>query len=150
MNTNNNVKLSNIILIKKGGINMKKMQIANELLKNSTNIYIQSFIRKYIENIDVIENNKCEDKALIRLDNCVSYIKEVGFDISNWALVEIPIFYSHCFWNKETRKAFDLAVWDIGEVIPRYLDSEVNEQDAKTIQEAIEKYDTTGYINAGR
>lgn len=129
---------------------MGKMQIASELLKNSTNIYIQNLIDKYIENIHVIENNKCENEELIRFDNCISYIKKVGFDIIDWMLFEIPIFYSYCFWNKKTKKAFDLAVWNIGEVIPRYLDCGANEQDAKTIQEAIEKYDTSDYINTGR
>ncbi|MFF5400386.1 hypothetical protein ACFY5J_23760 [Peribacillus butanolivorans] len=52
-------------------------------------------------------------------------------------LQEIPIFYCHCFWNEHSKKSFDLAVWNLGEVIPRYLDSEHNEKDAKTIQEVI-------------
>lgn len=126
---------------------MEKMKIASELLTNSTNIYIKKFIDDYIKNIGKIENNKCEDESLVRFDNCISYIKEKEFDIIGWMLFEIPIFYSHCFWNMSKKKAFDLAVWDIGEVIPRYLDSNSNEQDANTIQDAIEKYDIANYIN---
>jgi len=129
---------------------MEKLQIANELLKNTTNNDILEVIKNYIQNIDALEQLKCNNKELIRLDNCISYIKEVDFDISGWMLFEIPIFYSHCFWNKNTKKAFDLVVWHIGEIIVRYLDTEANEQDAKTIQEAIDKYDTSDYINAGR
>lgn len=129
---------------------MEKIQIAHELFNNTSNVYLKKFISEYIENIEEIESNKCVEKEFIRFDNCITYIKEVDFDIAGWMLFEIPIFYSYCFWNKITKKAFDLAVWDIGEVIPRYLDNCSNEQDANSIQEAIEKYDITDYINASR
>ena len=39
--------------------------------------------------------------------------------------------------NKNTNQFFDLAVWDIGTVIPRYIDEDTCEQDAKSIEEAI-------------
>ncbi|MNE80790.1 hypothetical protein D3C80_1773940 [compost metagenome] len=57
-------------------------------------------------------------------------------------IAEIPIFYSHCFVNQQTKEQFDLVVWDIGEVLPRYIDSKSNEQDARTIQEAVNNYVT--------
>lgn len=129
---------------------MEKIQIANTLLKNTINKYLQGFIKEYILNIEAIEQRKCENETFVRFDNCISYLKEVDFNITDWMLFEIPIFYSHCFWNTNTKQAFDLAVWDIGKVMPRYLDSRANEQNAKTIQEAIEKYNTEGYVNAGR
>lgn len=120
---------------------MNKLQIAHELLKNTTNIYLREFIRSYIENMQTIENGQADvDEPLIRFDNCISYIEKVQFDIMEWGLWEIPIFYSHCFWNEKAKQFFDLAVWDIGEVIPRYLDSRACEEDAKSIPEAIEKY----------
>lgn len=120
---------------------MNKLEIAQELLKNTTNIYLREFIRGYIENMQTIENGQADvDEPLIRFDNCISYIEKVQFDITEWGLWEIPIFYSHCFWNEKTKQFFDLAVWDIGEVIPRYLDSRACEEDAKSIPEAIEKY----------
>ena len=122
---------------------MKKKEIARKKIKNTTNICMQKFINKYISNIRILEDGECKNKELIRFHNCISYIKDAKFDISGWKLHEIPIFYAHCFWNENKEKAFDLAVWDIGEVIPRYLDSEANEQDASTIEEAIEKYDST-------
>lgn len=45
-----------------------------------------------------------------------------------------------CFRNEKTNQNFDLAIWDIGEVIPRYLDNNYNEQDSKSILEAIDHY----------
>lgn len=128
---------------------MTKVEIANELLKNSTSVYQKELIKKYIESIDKLDN-KCINKELIRFDNCISYFLDEKFDITGWMLFDIPIFYSHCFWNTKSKQAFDLAVWNIGEIIPRYLDSEADEQDAKTIQEAIEKYDVRDYLNSGR
>lgn len=120
---------------------MNKLEIAQELLKNTTYIYLREFIRSYIENMQTIENGQADvDEPLIRFDNCISYIEKVQFDIREWGLWEIPIFYSHCFRNEKTKQFFDLAVWDIGEVIPRYIDSRACEEDAKSIPEAIEKY----------
>ena len=64
----------------------------------------------------------------------------MDFNINGWMLNEIPTFYAHCFWNKKTNEAFDLGVWALGEVIPRYLDSQANEQDSKNIEEAIKNF----------
>ncbi|MFJ8531106.1 hypothetical protein [Bacillus sp. NPDC094106] len=117
-----------------------KIEIAEELLKNTPNIYMQKIIQEYRWYCDFIEKGEFEcgeDTILIRFHNCISYIKEVGFDIRGWGLWEIPIYYSHCFFNKNTGKWFDLAVWDIGEVIPTYIDGCSNEQIAKSIEEAI-------------
>lgn len=119
---------------------MNKIEIANELLKNTKNIYLKDFIKTYIKNIHNIEQNKCKRKELIRLDNCISYIEKVNFNITDWGLWEIPIFYAHCFYKDKTKQMFDLAVWYIGEVIPRYLDANCNEEDAESIEEAIQKY----------
>ena len=99
--------------------------------------------------IDDVKN--CNNEEILRFDKCISYIKEVDFDINNWMLFEIPIEYAHCFWNETTKKAFDLDIFMVdGEVIPTYLDNKSNEQEVKTIDEAIEKYDITDYINIGR
>lgn len=121
---------------------MEKIEIVNELLKNSTGSK-KRFLEEYLLNFYELEQEKYEDeedKSLVRLHNCISYIKEVDFDITGWELWEIPIFYSHCFLNKQTNEQFDLAVWDLGEVIPRYINDYSNEQDAKSIEEAIKKY----------
>ncbi|ARJ25789.1 hypothetical protein B7492_32660 (plasmid) [Bacillus mycoides] len=121
---------------------MEKIEIANELLKNSTGC-IKEFIEEYLLNFKELEQEKYEnedDESLVRLHNCISYIKEEDFDITGWELWEIPIFYSHCFFNKQNDEQFDLAVWDLGEVIPRYINDHSNEQDAKNIEEAIKKY----------
>ncbi|MGE1115049.1 hypothetical protein ACQJ0K_25175 [Priestia megaterium] len=119
---------------------MEKVEIANELLKNSENDYIRALIKNYLLNFEELEQGKCENEMLIRFHNCVSYINKVDFNITGWMLNEIPTFYAHCFWNKKTNEAFDLGVWAIGEVIPRYLDSQANEQDSKNIEEAIKKF----------
>ncbi|PGA62192.1 hypothetical protein [Bacillus pseudomycoides] len=121
---------------------MDKLEIANELFKNSYNVYIKEFIEKYLLNFKGLEKGEYEneDDGLIRLHDCISYIKEKDFDIRGWGIWEIPIFYAHVFSNKTTNEFFDLAVWDIGKVIPRYIDEHSNEQDAKSIEEAIKKY----------
>lgn len=122
-----------------------KVEIAKELLKNSPNIYIKYMIEEYIINFEKLKQGIRENKddRLIRLHNCISYIKETDFDFSGWGIWEIPIFYAHIFRNENTNEFFDLAVWDIGKVIPRYIDEYSNEQDAKSIEEAIKKYRQT-------
>lgn len=130
---------------------MEKIEIARELLKNTTNKYNKVFIKDYIRILEIDDIKKCHDEDLLRFDKCISYMKEVGFDINGWMLFEIPIEYAHCFWNETTKEAFDLDIFEVDvEVIPTYLDNRSNEQEAKTIQEAIEKYDIVDYINAGR
>ncbi|MCK9470701.1 MAG: hypothetical protein M0Q88_02980 [Bacilli bacterium] len=119
---------------------MKKKEIAEELLKNSNDYSIKEKLKFYIAILKETNEILFYDEEFIRLDNVVEYIKGVNFDITGWMLYDIPIFYSHCFWNKNTKKAFDLAVYDIGEVIPRYLNNDINEEDAENIQEAIKKY----------
>jgi hypothetical protein len=130
---------------------MEKIEIAKELLKNTINKYIIAFIQDYIEILELDDIKNCNNEEFIRFDKCISYIKKVGFNINGWMLFEIPIEYAHCFWNKTTKKAFDLDVFDINkQVIPTYLDDKSNEQSAKTIEEAIEKYNNTDYINSKR
>lgn len=119
---------------------MKKIKIANELLNNTSNIYIKEFVQNYILNIRELEEGKCLDESLMRFHNCVSYIETENFDITGWMLFEIPIFYAHCFRNERTNQKFDLAAWDLGEVIPRYLDENWCERDCKSINEAIANY----------
>ena len=115
---------------------MDKVRIAETILENTVNICMREFISDYINEIRTHTNDM--DVAYARFDCCIDYIMESGFDMHGWGLWEIPIFYSHCFWNKTEKKAFDLAVWDIGEVIPRYI-KDGNEHDASSIEEAIEK-----------
>ncbi|MGG4263766.1 hypothetical protein [Peribacillus simplex] len=119
---------------------MNKLEIAEELLKNTDGDYLKVYISNYILYMEEFENGWDGDIDLIRFHNCISYIEKENFDIRGWMLLEVPIFYNHCFWNEQTDENFDLVVWELGEVIPRYLDSEINERDAKTIQEAIDKY----------
>ncbi|MGM1370603.1 hypothetical protein [Bacillus thuringiensis] len=124
---------------------MEKIEFAKELLKNSLNIYIKIKIEEYISHFEEIEEGSYfnkknhEDDSLIRFHNCITYIQEKGFDIKGWMLYEIPIYYSHCFYNENTGQRFDLMVLNIGEVIPAYIDYS-EEKDAKTIEEAIKKY----------
>lgn len=121
---------------------IKKIQIANELLKNTTNIPLQDFIKHYImiERNDIM-NEYEDEKDILRLDKCIEYIVESEFDITGWGLNEIPVYYDYVFFNKEKKKAFDLIIYNLNDrVIPSYIDRNYNDQDATTIQEAIEKY----------
>lgn len=125
---------------------MEKLEIAKELLENSLNTYIKKKIEEYIFHFEELESgvycNKSnrEDDSLIRFHNCTTYIHETGFNIKGWMLYEIPIYYSHCFYNESIEKRFDLMVLHIGEVIPGYIDDYSVEKAAETIEEAIKKY----------
>lgn len=119
---------------------MVKTKIASELLKNTTNKPLQVFISNYISQLENLESGYNQEQDLVRFHNCITYIEKANFDITGWKLFEIPIFYAHCFRNEKNNQNFDLAVWDIGEVIPRYLDDKGCEQNSKSIQEAIKKY----------
>lgn len=114
---------------------MTHFEIANELLKNSKNDYIKEFITNYILYKTEYEygNDMC-------FHNCISYIEKENFDITGWELSEVPISYVFCFYNEHKKAAFDLMVSNTGEVIPQYLDSDQNDQQAKTIQEAINNF----------
>lgn len=109
------------------------------------NFYIKKKIEKYIFHFEEIEDgayfNKKDlnDDSLIRFHNCITYIQETGFDIKGWMLYEIPIYYSHCFYNKTTEHRFDLMVLTIGKVIPAYIEYS-EEKDVKSIEEAIKNY----------
>jgi len=127
--------------------NRNKLQIAKELLKNTTNIYLKKQIDNYIANMNGYIKAYIDEKdfvikdELISLDLCIAYIEREKFDITDWELCEIPIYYAHIFYNPKTEKMFNLAVFEDGEVIPRYIKNG-NEEDAASIQEAIEKYST--------
>ena len=121
---------------------MDKIQIAKELLKNTKTHYEHNLLKNYIKNINQIEDKKCDSKELLRLNDCINYIKDANFDITGWMLEDIPIFYAHCFLNKDKKEMFELAVWGEGIVTPVYLNEEINEVDADTIQEAIKNFNT--------
>ncbi|MGZ9869566.1 hypothetical protein ACU3L3_14200 [Priestia endophytica] len=123
---------------------MNKLRIAEELLKNTTPDQLGTLLKNYIFNMRELKQVKYkeEDEKLARLYNCIAYIEKENFDITGWALVEIPISFCYCFYNKSTDESFDLKVWDTGRVVPIYLDNEQDDREANSIQEAIEKYVT--------
>lgn len=119
--------------------------IANKILKNTNDSQLQDFIKEYISIVErtYIENDDMYEDDMIRFNKCIEYIIEKNFDVSEWGLWEIPIYYAHCFFNnkEEQVKMFDLDVYELdGNVIPTYLDKDCNEESAATIDEAIEKY----------
>lgn len=111
-----------------------KLQVAYELLKNTTNIYLKSEIENYIKAVEL--NRLTENNTLdIRLE----YILNEKFDITGWMLYEIPIDYAYCFFNESTKESFDLDLFD-GVVTPAYINENACERDAKSIQEAIDNF----------
>jgi hypothetical protein len=116
---------------------MSKLEIAQELFKNTTNIYLKKLIENYIANNGSICNAHMD--YFIRLDLCIAYIEKEKFDITGWQLFDIHIEYAHVFYNLKTEQMFELTAFEDGEVTPCYL-SNGNEEDATSIQEAIEKY----------
>jgi hypothetical protein len=111
-----------------------KIKVASELLKNTTNIYIQNELTKYIEAIESNEMTKLNED----LDLRVCHIIESAFDIEGFGIHEIPIYYSYVFSNENKGEWFDLVKFE-GVVSPRYIEVDC-EYDAETIQEAISKY----------
>lgn len=126
---------------------MTKLQIANELLKNTENIYLKNYLENYIANMNgyisghISENDFEILDGGIALDLIFNYIEKENFNITGWQLIEIPIYFVHIFHNPLTKQAFELHVLEDGQVIPRYI-SNGNEKDATIIQEAIERYET--------
>ena len=122
-----------------------KLKIAKELLKNSTNIYLRSFIEEYINNFNEIqsENNdileELEFFGYINFDKCLEYINQSKFDITNWYLGEVPIPVIYSFYNDQSKESFDLCLNDKGNIIPGYIDNNHNTSEANSIQEAIQK-----------
>lgn len=122
-----------------------KSIIANKILNNTISKELQNFIKEYISIVErtYIENDDMFEDDIIRFNKCVEYIIEKDFDVSEWGLWEIPIYYAHCFFSdkEEQVKMFDLDVYELdGNVIPTYLDKDCNENSAITIEEAIDKY----------
>ena len=78
---------------------MKKNEIANELLKNTTNKYLKEFLSNCIASMQQIDENNCSQcsEELLRLNDCITYIESSNFNISGWQLREVPIYYAHIF-----------------------------------------------------
>ena len=129
---------------------IEKSKIALELLKNSSifmlrfNISYGNIMKTFLEDyLKKIDSGEKLNEDLLDFDSCVEYMRKCCFDITGWMLWEKSTSYSYChfycFYNESTKKAFDLVVLN-GEVTPRYIASG-NEEDANTIEEAIEKYE---------
>lgn len=119
----------------------KMEDIAVKLMRNTFHVSLNTLLSEYILNIkDIKKNPKKFDSQLEKLHYCIEYIASVNFDVSDWQLSEIPVSYSYCFFNKKEKKSFDLAVYDKNDVTPRYLNDSFGEENAKSIEEAIEKY----------
>lgn len=120
---------------------MDKIQIANELLKNSIEP-IKSILKEYVANMNlsITENNFELYDDWMCIDRCVSYFCSTNFNIRYWQLFEIPIDSVYCFVHTKTLQCFDLVISKDGVVIPTYIDSDSILQSANSIQEAIEKY----------
>lgn len=116
-----------------------KISIARELLKNTKSIGLEEFIQEYIEGVEANKEKQFID-CLMRFDTCIKYIEKANFDITGWCLWEIPIEYSYVFFHKEQNKMFDLAVFADGKITPRFLNADAGEEDANSIEEAIEGY----------
>jgi hypothetical protein len=119
----------------------KMEDIATTLMLNTSSVYLNAFLNGYILNIkDIKKNPKKFNSEFEKLHYCIEYILSVNFDVNGWALWEIPVYYSYNFFNKKEKKSFDLAVYDKNDITPRYLSDSFNEEDAESIEEAIEKY----------
>jgi len=127
--------------------NIDKAFVAYDLMMNSMNKNIKHFLMDYFLLMKSEGISDSTSEEMVRLDNCIAYLVSIGFCTKGWMLWEIPTFYSHCFLNIENKQAFDLVVWDIGEVIVRFLNNASCEEDANSIEEAIDKYCMNNYLS---
>lgn len=129
-------------------VDKNKVNIVNELLKNTKKRpYEESLMIRYLESLE--KGSIIEDDEQ-RFNSCIQFLIEDNFNPNGWQLDDIPIFYAHYFWNTDKKQAFILAVLEVGEVNPRYLDKDANEQEAEFINEAIGHFDISDYLKAGR
>lgn len=124
----------------------KQKEIALELLKHTTNVYLSDFILRYIYKVHTLKPplDKSDEDNLqfLKFQRCIEHIEHETFNFSGWHLHEIPIDGVFCFVKMENDSylAFDL-VYDkeTDKVIPCYVEgSELHE--AYSIHEAINKY----------
>ena len=134
--------MKNSLKIDWGGICLEKtIDIAHELLHNTEGIQLRDLIQSYITISDQCKIGQYKDEEMLRFHNIVCYIQDTEFNIKGWSLIEIPIFFTFCFGHIKNNKFFDLDVYEIGKVIPKYVDEYDNEKEVESIQEAIKKYD---------
>jgi len=113
--------------------------IAKELLKNTTNIFLQKFINEYIR----YANNRNDFEYginIYKFDRCIQYILLEKFNIEGWAFYEQPVDYCFCFRKESTGQMFDLQVHDGHEVLPSFVNGSCCEETVTSINKAIEKY----------
>lgn len=126
---------------------MAQKEIALELLKHTTNVYLSDFILQYIYKVQTLEpplDKSDEDNLqLLKFHRCIERIEHEAFNFSGWHLHEIPIDDVFCFVKMKNGSyyAFDL-VYDkeMDIVIPCFVNDESCLDEAKSIQEAINKY----------
>ena len=126
---------------------MAQKEIALELLKHTTNVYLSDFILRYIYKVQTLEpplDKSDEDNLqLLKFHRCIELIEHEAFNFSGWHLHEIPIDDVFCFVKMKNGSyfAFDL-VYDkeMDTVIPCFVNDESCLEEAKSIQEAINKY----------
>lgn len=125
---------------------MAQKEIALELLKHTTNVYLSDFILRYIYKVQTLKpplDKSDEDNLqLLQFHRCIERMEHEAFNFSGWHLHEIPIDGVFCFVKMENDSylAFDL-VYDkeTDKVIPCYVE-ESDLHEAESIQEAINRY----------
>lgn len=119
-------------------MNNEKIEIASELLKNTSNLSLSSFLDRYI----YIEKNNffnefSKESDVARFNKCIEYLIEAKFNMLGWEL----IYPMYSFYNSNNGKIFILEVLNLeSRVIPIYLDENFDKHEAKSIKEAIKKY----------
>lgn len=107
---------------------------AEELIKNTLNIYLKSFIEDFIKDCkgDTFTEDTLDFKKVI------SKIYEDGYDINGFGLDEIPIPEVYCFIHNEKNQKFDVYIYNNDVNIGYMCDG--CEYNAVNINEAIKRY----------
>lgn len=131
-------------------INKKVLNLAYKLKQNAVKNNNRYFMKRELD--DFIFDYKINDgySDMEEMLTVLERIVEDGFEIGDFELCEIPIETVFCFCNKDETKFFDIDVRTIKdpdledvwywEAYPSYMDDNHQTYEAKTIQEAIDKF----------
>jgi len=109
--------------------------------KRTNHIKINDYYRLFM----IDQYDPIDDATILKdINDIINVLSEEDFDVTDWEIVEHPAPWVWCFYNDKKREAFDVYYFEEQQAWrPAYLYNYINYQ-AKSIKEAIEKFDMHG------
>lgn len=118
----------------------KKIRAAQELLRNTQNKSLRMELENYINHLKW-DQLRAEDESM---DLRIQYLVNSDFEYIGWGMYEIPAEDIFCFVKGNKYFNLDDETVEAGEkeikIVPTYFDQYACEHTAKTIPDAISKY----------